>query len=214
MRTLLFLGCLLGILSNGFGLFRSCPRIRGVQNFSPKKFAGVWFEFARNRHWFSFWHGHECVRTAYTNKGDRMGFLREGRDHWGHLNSRTGIARIVRERRSQNPNFCGDLRVAREPLLKHLHHQRPNERIIATDYKNYAIIYNCKHGNLWPRTEFVRVLTRKANPSPKLRSFIFRKINRFGLKTDQLRRTDQSRCSPPLQHPKSFEYSKKIARIA
>ncbi|KAF0287821.1 Apolipoprotein D [Amphibalanus amphitrite] len=170
----------------------SCPRPPIVQKFQVRRYLGHWFEYAR--YVTVFQRGLRCSRAEYSD-------AREGRI--GVVNRAIRIADgSTTEARGQavpvgRPGEAS-LRVSFDGQPSR--GTEANYNVLETDYKRYAIVWSCTSRGVGEQKnleneQLLFVLTRARVPSQRLLRRIMRRLQRLGLNTEKLIKTDQENCS-------------------
>merc|ERR1712012_501206 len=163
----------------------SCPDLRGIRNFAVTNYTGRWYEYSR-LFLIPEYHG-KCVRATYTDNHD--GSVKVFNEQ---INSDTelyvfinGNARIV------DPEYA-ELVVNFDTVP--VEQTRPNYRVLATDYDNFAIVYDCVDFLGLAKAESLWFLTREEFPDQNLVDEGFKMMREFGLPVDSLTITDHTGC--------------------
>jgi len=210
MKLLFIIGCLLTWLGLSDSLFRrECPHARGMRNFDPSRFMGVWYVQAEIREHDNI----ECQRVNFVRMPGRIGYYRDGirMKLFGLLQIRTreaGLGRLAesgrRERRAELS--MDDKRWFHDWVDLG---QDPTAFVMATDYENYAIIYRCSDYHRHHPEEEVWLLTRRPIVPNSLRNYIYSLAFRMNLPTNRLDEVNHQTCRmQPSVH--SFEYREDI----
>jgi len=181
-----------------------------MKNFEPRRFMGVWYNQAEVQA------GHEvdCQRVTLVQMPGRIGSYEDGvlKGPLGLVTKRIdelSLFRLAesgrRERRAEltgnRKNWFNDVvRLGRDP----------NFFVMATDYRNYAITYECVERK--GRREQVTLLTRKPIIPSSLRNFMYRLAFQMNLPVNRLREVDHNRCRD-MHSIHSFEYREKIDEL-
>jgi len=185
-----------------------CPKIRGMDNFNKAGYLGSWFEYTNVFEFYQI--GQTCVRATYTDEGDRIGVFNEG------INTITGnYGNVKGSARPANPySKRAEFIVGFEgiPFGNGDGGTEPNYKVVDTDYKSYAIVYDCSPFFGFFKKESLWLLTRQQYPSKKLVQWAFRRMNQLGLPTKSLEKTPQSGCGK-LPAPGSGQFQLTIESL-
>lgn len=169
---------------SGFGTCSVKSSPATVGDFNVKDYMGQWYEQMRDVE-VPFQSG-ECVTANYSLNQD--GTVRVNNYQYD-LENKEGDFAIGRARCpnapaeakckvSFGPNWLGKL-------------TEGNYWVVATDYKNYSIVYSCNTLFGLYFAEYCWVLTRERYPSEETRLAVQEEIKKLGYPEDRLRSTNQ-----------------------
>ena len=143
--TLAFLGFVKAGISTG-----SCPEVKLQENFDVSKYAGTWYEIARDQSFPG--EKFQCQQARYTPKKDgTLNVLNTEYDlSQGKLSGVHGFA-------SCNGPQC---------QLHFSDDHAGDYRVVASDFKNFSIVYSCSEIPKLGKFEIVWVLSRTPTLSP------------------------------------------------
>merc|ERR1711973_557336 len=163
----------------------SCPDLRGLRNFTVENYTGRWYEYSRVflvPEAFGV-----CVRATYTDNGDgTVGVFNE------QLSSLTGVYNAINGSATPADSQYAEFIVNFDSVP--VQNSRPNYRVLATDYLNYAIVYDCLDIFGLFKAESLWFLTRSQLPDAKLVDEGYRLMEDWELPVSSLKVTRQTDC--------------------
>lgn len=159
-----------------------CPRVPVVTNFNVHAYLGRWYEIER---FFNPFQNGDCVTADYALLNNGSISVANSDVEAGKLNTIFGVA-------SPLPNSSEAKLIVEFPGNSFTQRGVPNYNVVATDYKNYAVVYTCAsfNGN---KLEFSWILARK----PMIPPGFLRDLKEWLLKVN----VDSARYEPTLQDP-------------
>jgi len=173
-----------------------CPDLRGISNFTVKNYVGRWYEYSRLflvSESFGI-----CVRATYTDHGDGpVGVFNE------QISSLTGSYNFINGTATPAGSQYAEFIVNFDTVP--VENSRPNYRVLATDYVNYAIVYDCLDIFGLFKAESLWFLTRSQFPDQSLVDEGYKVMEDWGLPVGSLKVTSQTGCDQ-LPKPHQAEY--------
>jgi len=227
MKFVFILGCLVSCLGIGTSIdlsSKKCPpNVRGMKNFKPSKFLGVWYYQSAVPEYWGLVHP-TCQRANFLKMRDGSigyymdDFLNTPLDFTGLqlLVAKRGLFRLTMSgKKNRRAELAWDYVV--RPLdpfgLKRMElDYDPNTFIIDTDYKNWAVMYSCKELKGVFGHERLFLATRSPKCSESLRKFVIRRMFASGLPVHLMRKVDHSDCRR-MPSVKSSEYRRQQAEV-
>jgi len=163
-----------------------CPDLRGISNFTVTNYTGTWHEYSR-----LFLVGElygKCVRATYSDNGDgTVGVFNE------QISSLTGQYIFINGTATPADPQYAEFTVNFEQVP--VETSRPNYRVLATDYENFAIVYDCLDilGGAF-KAESLWLLTRAQFPDQDILDDGYKRMADWELPVDSLSETDQTGC--------------------
>eukprot|EP00091_Calanus_sinicus_P020309 TRINITY_DN5467_c0_g1_i2.p1 TRINITY_DN5467_c0_g1~~TRINITY_DN5467_c0_g1_i2.p1 ORF type:complete len:200 (-),score=37.27 TRINITY_DN5467_c0_g1_i2:108-707(-) len=199
MKSFWLLFVLISASSAAVTRWSDCPDLTGIPNFQLARYLGVWYEYANVFEVFQAWS--TCGRVQYSDRGVKVGVVNEQINYitqnYGNV---TGAARPAVP---GDPENKADFIVAFDniPFQDSESDEGgvPNYRVVATDYDNFAVVYNCKSGYIY-NSESLWVLTREQFPDQQLVDDTYSLMKNLTLPVKSLEKTPQEDCQkmPPL----------------
>jgi len=199
MKSFIVLCVLISASSAAVTRWADCPDITGISDFQLKRYLGVWYEYANVFEVFQAWS--TCGRVQYSDRGAKVGVVNEQINYitqnYGNV---TGAARPAMP---GDPEGKANFIVAFDgiPFQDSESDEGgvPNYLVVATDYDNFAVVYNCKSGYIY-NSESLWVLTREQFPTQELVDDTYSLMSNLTLPVKSLAKTPQEDCEkmPPL----------------
>merc|ERR1711997_395403 len=163
----------------------NCPDLRGIRNFTIENYTGRWYEYSR-----LFLIGEvfgECVRATYTDNGDgSVGVFNE------QISSLTGQYVFINGSATPvDPEYAEFVVNFYDVPVEN---SRPNYRVLATDYLNYAIVYDCLDILNIFKAESLWLLTRSQFPDQDTVDQGYEMMREWNLPVSSLKVTNQTGC--------------------
>merc|ERR1712168_265432 len=161
-----------------------CPYVPIVWNFDLHRYLGRWYEIER---FFSGFQDGDCVTADYKLfPNDTVSVLNTDYTE-GEMNSIQGIATLP------DPNL-GQLSVKFPFGGSKMDKDGPNYNVVATDYKNYAVVYSCNTFGPDFKLEFAWILGRWTTLPPKFLVELKEWLKTVNINSDRFMPTIQTDC--------------------
>jgi len=183
---MLFIGITLGSEPS----LGQCPDLRGISNFTVTNYTGTWHEYSRL---FLVPEAYgKCVRATYSDNGDgTVGVFNE------QISSLTGQYIFIHGKATPVDPQYAEFIVNFEQVP--VESSRPNYRVLATDYENFSIVYDCLDILGLFKAESLWFLTRAQFPDQDIVDEGYKRMREWKLPVDSLSVTEQTGCQnlPP-----------------
>lgn len=162
-----------------------CPDLRGIRNFTVESYTGRWFEYSKL---FLIPEAFgKCVRATYTGKEDgTVGVFNE------QISSLTGEYIFINGTATPGGTEYAEFTVNFDSVP--VENSRPNYRVLATDYLNYAIVYDCLDIFGLFKAESLWLLTRAETPEQGLVDQAYNMMETWSLPVSSLTVTSHKDC--------------------
>merc|ERR1711997_706487 len=159
--------------------------VSGISNFTVTNYTGTWHEYSRL---FLVPEAYgKCVRATYSDNGDgTVGVFNE------QISSLTGQYIFIHGKATPADPQYAEFIVNFEQVP--VESSRPNYRVLATDYENFAIVYDCLDILGLFKAESLWLLTRAQFPEKDIIDEGYKRMADWELPVDSLSETDQTGC--------------------